>query len=330
MPRVDYVCPDTHRRLVATDLGLLRDDGKIYPFLNGHAELAHPAPNFLDVVAAGDGSRASLAMYNTEAATATYRNFLDWLFATFRQDEGSFRRMLVGRLRPSAGDRVLVTGCGLGDDIPAILEAIGPDGEVQAQDISQTMVQEAAECWRRERPDQARQVYFSTGDALRLPFADDAFDAAFHFGGINLFDDIGKGIEEMNRVVRPGGRVAISDEGVGPWLRNTEYGRMVITNNRLWAHPAPIDHLPPTVADVAVTWVLGNCFWIIDFTVTDALPAIDARVPHKGWRGGSMWTRHLGQLEGVTPETRAKVQEAAAAAGLSVHDWLETVLGEHL
>jgi hypothetical protein len=105
---------------------------------------------------------------------------------------------------------------------------------------------------------------------------------------------------------------------------------MVVTNNRLWAHTAPIDLLPATAAEVSVTWVLGNCFWLIDFTVTDALPLIDALVPHKGWRGGSMWTRHMGQLEGVRPETRAKVIDAAAAAGVSVHSWLEAILGEHL
>ena len=40
--------------------------------------------------------------------------------------------------------------------------------------------------------------------------------------------------------------------------------------------------------------------------------------------------RYFGQLEGVTPGTRAKVMQAAAQAGMSVHDWLEAVLNKAL
>jgi SAM-dependent methyltransferase len=330
MPRIPYICPAMGQPLSPTEDGLLREDGKIYPYLALAAATAQPVPDFLSLADAGAGARASLAMYDTIAATSVYRNFLDWLFATFQTDEPAFRRDMTAPLRLALGDCVLVTGCGLGDDIPAILERVGSVGEVHAQDLSPAMVAEAATRWARDRPDQAGQVRFSVGDALKLPFADGAFDAAFHFGGINLFDDVSKGLAEMGRVVRPGGRVVASDEGLGPWLRDTDYGRMVITNNRLWACPAPIDRLPTNAAEVAVSWVLGNCFWRIDFTVGGAAPEIDPHVPHKGWRGGSMYTRHTGQLEAVTPETRAKVIAAAEAAGLSVHDWLEAVIGQRL
>lgn len=265
-------------------------------------------------------------MYDTDGACAIYRNFLDWLFATFRQDEAQFRGRMVERLRLQPGMAVLVTGCGLGDDIPAILDAIGPAGEVHAQDLSPAMVHAAAARWSQKRSGQMGQVTFSTGDALRLPYPEDAFDAAFHFGGINLFDDIGQGIAEMNRVVRPGGRVVVSDEGVGPWLQATDYGRMVVTNNPLWALPTPIDRLPVTAADVTLSWVLGNCFWVIEFTVGTTLPDLDPHVPHQGRRGGSMWTRYHGQLEAVTAATRDRALQAAAAAGISVHDWLERTL----
>ncbi|MDB5411846.1 MAG: UbiE/COQ5 methyltransferase family protein, partial [Rubritepida sp.] len=274
--------------------------------------------------------RASQDMYNTEAACAIYRNFLDWLFATFEADEATWRKAMAARLRVTPGQKVLVTGCGLGDDIPAILELVGPEGEVHAQDLSPAMTIEAASRWAQDRPEQARQISFSTGNALRLPFADHVFDAAFHFGGINLFDDVGQGMAEMNRVVRPGGRVVVSDEGVGPWLKDTDFGRMVVTNNRLWGLEAPIRKLPATAADVVLGWVLGNCFWVIEFTVSDATPRLNPHVPHKGRRGGTMWTRHRGLLEAVTPEMREKVERAAARAGTSVHDWLESALAKRL
>jgi SAM-dependent methyltransferase len=330
MSRIQYVCPRSREALAVTDHGLERADGKSYPFLAEQAPLAHPTPNFLNLADAGEGRRASLEMYDTEAATVVYRNFLDWLFATFDVNEATFRSAMADRLRLDPGACVLVTGCGLGDDIGPILERVGPTGEVHAQDLSAAMTHAAAVRWKQEHPDEARQIWFSVGDATRLPFADNVFDAAFHFGGINLFDSIRDGLTEMNRVVRPGGRVVVSDEGLAPWLRETDYGQMVITNNRLWAHHAPLAELPPTASDVSLTWTMGNCFWLIDFTVSDALPPIDPNVIHKGRRGGSMWTRHMGQLEAVTPQTREEVTAAAASAGLSVHDWLEKVLGRAL
>ncbi|WP_092954690.1 methyltransferase domain-containing protein [Falsiroseomonas stagni] len=327
MGRIAYRCPATREALATGPDGLFRRDGALYRFLPRAQADSVPVPNFLDLAAAGDGQRASLSMYDTATATAVYRNFLDWLFATFGEDEAAWRRAMVARLALRAGDAVLVTGCGLGDDIPPIMDAVGAGGEVHAQDLSPAMVQAAAGQWARAGGMQPR---FSVGDAARLPFADGAFDAAFHFGGINLFDDIAGGIAEMARVVRPGGRVVLGDEGVAPWLRGTDYARMVIANIPLWGREAPIALLPPTARQVRLDWILGNCFWVISFTAGEGLPPINPHVPHKGRRGGTMWTRHHGVLEGVTPETRQRVESAAGAAGLSVHDWLEANLRARL
>lgn len=330
MSRIPYVCPQTREALRHTPEGMVRPDGKRYPYLPTASGAVSPVPDFLGTGASGEGQGTSLSMYNAEAACEMYRNFLDWLFATFEADETAFRKAMAARLRLSPGQSALVTGCGLGDDIPAILDEVGADGEVYAQDLSAAMAFRAAALWADEPPEKACRVSFSVGNALWLPFADDVFDAAFHFGGINLFDDIARGIDEMNRVVKPGGRVVFGDEGVGPWLRDTDYSRMVITNNGLWARQAPIDKLPATAADVALSWVLGNCFWVCEYTVASALPECNPHVRHKGPRGGSMWTRYHGQIEGVTPETRTEVREAAAKAGMSVHDWLEGVLQKGL
>ena len=173
-------------------------------------------------------------------------------------------------------------------------------------------------------------VNFSVGDAQRLPFPAQAFDAAFHFGGINLFEDVGAGIAEMARVVRHGGRVVFGDEGVAPWLRDTEYGAMVVTNNPLWGTPAPIGLLPAHAADVTLEWVLGQCFWVIGFCPAAGLPHIDPHVPHKGRRGGSMWTRRHGVLEGVSPALKTQAEQAASDAGISVAQWLDETLRARL
>ena len=98
MPRIPFSCPETGAVLTAGPKGLLRADGRLYPWLQGCAEV----PDFLSPADAGEGQRASLAMYDTAAATAMYRNFLDWLFATCQQDEAAFRRDLASRPARSA------------------------------------------------------------------------------------------------------------------------------------------------------------------------------------------------------------------------------------
>src|SRR5262249_47361876 len=151
-----------------------------------------------------------------------------------------------------------------------------------------------------------------------------------HFGGLNEFPDRRLALAEMSRVVRQGGRVVVGDEGVAPWLRDTDYGRMAICNNKLWAMEPPLELLPASGADVNLTWVLGNCFYLIDFEVASGLTFINPDVPHKGQRGGSMRTRFYGQLEGISPDLKASAQEAARRDGVSISAWLESAIRKAL
>lgn len=317
-----YVCPKTRKKLEITATGLLRNDGMIYPFITSkHKE---SIPNFLTPWEHGDLENQSLSMYDQKDSTEVYHNFLDWLFKTFNEDERSFRLKLINKLRLSKGNKILITACGLGDDIRPILELFGSDIEIYANDLSAEMVLSASQ----QIVTNQKNVFFSVCNAQYLPFGDDFFDAAFHFGGINLFDNIKMSVGEMSRVVKPGGRVVFGDEGIGPWLKETDYGRIAINNNKLWAYPAPIDLLPTNCEEVNLTWVLGNCFYVIDFVVLEKEPFIDMDIPHVGRRGGSMRTRYFGQLEGVTERTKQFVLEDAKNKGMSVHDWLEHVINE--
>jgi ubiquinone/menaquinone biosynthesis C-methylase UbiE len=311
-----YVCPQTQEPLVADAAGLRRADGVLYPwvfsdglriadFVAGHARL--------------QSDKETQAMYNSPHASDIYRNFLDWLFASFAVREEEFRALLVERLCLQPGQRVLVTGCGLGEDLPLIAREIGGDGAIYAQDLAKRMVVHA----RERYPAQLPVPFWSIGDAMELPFPDGFFDSVFHFGGINLFGDMPRAIGEMARVTRAGGRVVFGDEGVAPWLRGTEYARVAITNIPLWESRTPLESLPAGVDDVHCTWVLGQCFYLIDFAVAPDGPRMDIDVPHKGRRGGTARTRAYGQLEGVTPDARRQAAEAAAREGVSLHEWLD-------
>ena len=330
MPKNPYCCPISKERLRMLDSGLVGEHGVHYPFLD--AEIVNKIPIFIDENQLSGGDRISQVMYKKDDAESAYENFLSWLYTTFQQDENSFRNSLVDKLNLKPGDRVLVTGCGLGDDVKCILPKIGSTGELCAQDISDLMI--AATARRLSAVEEAdldlSVLYLSVSNASNLPHPDSYFDAAYHFGGINLFSDIKSAIHEMARVVKVGGKVVIGDEGVAPWLKEMEYGKMAICNNKLWGLEPPLSLLPETAAEVHLTWVLGNCFYVIDFEVSNSAPFMDIDIPHKGVRGGSIRKRYFGQLEGIDPELKEKAELAASTAGLSASAWMEEVISKAL
>ncbi len=264
--------------------------------------------------------------YNVANAAQIHDNALNWLFKTFKTTESDFRTKLVQRLDVRPGQRILITAAGAGNDIPFVTEALGGSGEVYAQDYSKEML-----LWgeRRVRENHAAagvRLFFSVGDAMRLPFQSDFFDAALHFGGINLFFDKRMAVKEMDRVVRPGGRVVFGDEGIAPWLRGTEQAGILINNTSLYAYDPPLDLLPVTAREVNLSWELSNSFYVVCFTVSnDSLP-LDLDVPHIGRRGGSLRTRFYGQLEGVDPLLKTKIFVEAERQQVSRVELIERLL----
>jgi SAM-dependent methyltransferase len=164
------------------------------------------------------------------------------------------------------------------------------------------------------------------GNGLYLPFADGSLDAVFHFGGINMFSDVRGGLAEMTRIVRPGGRVVVGDESVPPWLRDTEFGQILMNSSAHYRSPLPLEAIPIEARDVVIEYILGGVFFLISFTVGVGTPAADFDFEIPGARGGTHRTRYLGQLEGVTTEAKALAQRAREKRGISMHHWLDEVV----
>lgn len=268
--------------------------------------------------------------YAHENAVNIHDNALQWVFDTFKTNESTLRNNLISRLHLSKGNTVLITGAGAGNDLPYLVQHLKGAGTIYAQDISQQMLMVGAKRHSTQLNASGVNIYFSVSDATNLPFSDDFFDAAYHFGGINLFSCIQSGIAEMNRVVKSGGRVVIGDEGVAPWLKQTETGKMLINNNPLYAYDAPLSLLPNTATSVNLSWELSNCFYVIEFTVSNTLLPIDIDVPHIGKRGGSIRTRSNGQLEGIDPHLREQIYAKAERLGMSRVEYLEALLKKSL
>src|SRR5215207_4279086 len=102
------------------------------------------------------------------------------------------------------GGRALDVACGTGDLAIELAQRVGPGGEVVACDFSDRMLELA-----RAKATATPTVRVEWANALELPYADDEFAAATVGFGARNFSDLERGLSEMARVVRPGGRVVI-------------------------------------------------------------------------------------------------------------------------
>jgi demethylmenaquinone methyltransferase/2-methoxy-6-polyprenyl-1,4-benzoquinol methylase len=116
-----------------------------------------------------------------------------------------WRRRAVERAEVGPGSDALDVCCGTGDLALELRRRIGPDGRVVGCDFSEPMLELA----RRKSGDEGLPVEFGWADALDLPYGDGSFDAVtIGFGARNLAD-LDRGLSEMARVLRPGGRLVI-------------------------------------------------------------------------------------------------------------------------
>jgi demethylmenaquinone methyltransferase/2-methoxy-6-polyprenyl-1,4-benzoquinol methylase len=150
--------------------------------------------------------------------------------------DGAWRRRAADAAELQPGDAVIDVACGTGKLAAVLAERVGPFGRVEAVDLSPAMIEHAA----RAHHDLV-QLHFGVANALALPFADDAFEAATIAFGMRNLADFEAGFRELARVVRPGGRVVCLELSLPPW--------------RPWAaaYHATFRHMAPLAA-----WLVGG------------------------------------------------------------------------
>jgi demethylmenaquinone methyltransferase/2-methoxy-6-polyprenyl-1,4-benzoquinol methylase len=99
------------------------------------------------------------------------------------------------------GDSALDVACGTGDLAIELARRVGPGGEVIGSDFSEEMLARA----RAKAP----ELQWEWGNALELPYAGARFHAATVGFGARNFSDLDRGLAEMARVVKRGGRVVV-------------------------------------------------------------------------------------------------------------------------
>jgi ubiquinone/menaquinone biosynthesis C-methylase UbiE len=320
---VPYVCPGTLTPLAlevtrevegeVLEGALSSSNGLRYVIRDGVPDLTYP-------MQLPESDAAARVMY--DETSTVYDEYVPLTFKTFMEDEAAVRADLVDALNLFPSARVLETGCGTGRDSHHIARRLSPLGRLFVQDLSPLSLHKC----RANLRNVDVPVEFAVANGYYLPFPDQYFDAAFHFGGLNTFGDIKRAFAEMTRVTKPGGKVVMGDESMPPWLRETRFGRVLMNSNPHYRYGLPLEYLPVEARQVRLRWILGGVFYVIDYIVGQGEPEADLEFEIPGARGGSHLTRLYGHLEGVTAETKRLAMAARAKSGKSMHAWLDAAV----
>ncbi len=123
---------------------------------------------------------------------------------------GQWAPRVVAAAGIGAGDRVLDVGCGTGVLTRTIADSFGLGGAVVGLDVTEEMIATA----RRVRP----EIDWRVGSATDLPFEDGEFTAVVSQFALMFVRDQVRALEEMRRVLAPGGRLAVA-----VWWRSPAY-----------------------------------------------------------------------------------------------------------
>ncbi len=117
----------------------------------------------------------------------------------------SWRRKAISRLEEIHPRRILDVATGTADFAIAALR-LGPE-KVVGVDIASKMLERGRE--KVEKKGFQGQIELHTGAAEQLRFPDASFDASIVAFGVRNFEDVERGLREMHRVVRPGGKIVV-------------------------------------------------------------------------------------------------------------------------
>jgi demethylmenaquinone methyltransferase/2-methoxy-6-polyprenyl-1,4-benzoquinol methylase len=183
----------------------------------------------------------------------------------------TWRRRAAELAALQPGGRALDVATGTGDLAFELGHRVAPGGSVIGVDFSEAMLEHArAKAVRRARTTSSPvevAIEFTHANAMALPFGDDEFDAATVGFGARNFSDLGRGLAEMARVVKPGGRVVVLEITTPqrPPLStffSLWFDRVVPVLGRLAGDPYAYNYLPNSVKRFPAPDRLAELMWL--------------------------------------------------------------------
>jgi ubiquinone/menaquinone biosynthesis methyltransferase len=191
-----------------------------------------------------------------------------------------WRKKAIARLLEGLGEtpRLLDLGAGTLDGALEIARR-APGARVAAADFAREMLAAG----RQKLAGRSGAIDTHAADGLRLPYRSGAFDGAFSAFCVRNFADLGKGLAELRRVVRPGGRVVIL-EFLRPEKPRLFFDR--IYNAHVlpllgWAVTGDRDayrYLPDSIAQFRAAGELSALLGEVGFAIVEAQPLFPAGV----------------------------------------------------
>ena len=150
-----------------------------------------------------------------------------------------WRKRVMATMRVRPGDFALDLCCGTGDWTLALANAVGPRGHVVGLDLSPEMLTVARQ--KVTAAHRQSQITLKSGDAMHLPYPDNTFNVVTIGFGLRNVPDAQRVLNEMARVVKPGGQVVCleTSQPTNPVIHagwQVYFGHLVPLMGRVVAH----------------------------------------------------------------------------------------------
>jgi ubiquinone/menaquinone biosynthesis C-methylase UbiE len=143
----------------------------------------------------------------------------DWYAANY--GEYATNRLAVDELDLAVGATVVDVGCGTGSALRHAASGV-KEGSLIGIDPVPRMIEIARE--RSADHPAAARIEYREGSAEDLPVRDDSADYVFAFDSIDHWQDVDRGLDEVRRILKPGGQLAVVKDGAVPGSAESRRG----------------------------------------------------------------------------------------------------------